>query len=86
MQEVVTLECTEAKKEGKPALDNQNVDYSEAEFEKILAARRDLRSQASFVKPDEPELLKNIEQWRMDQAYQRTKSRRPDLLINDDEF
>ena len=59
----VSPDIIDAEKEGKPALDIQNVDYSEAEFEKILAARRDLRSQASFVKPDEPELLKNIQQW-----------------------
>ena len=59
----VSPDIIDPEKEGKPALDNQNVDYSEAEFEKILAARRDLRSQASFVKPDEPELLKNIQQW-----------------------
>ena len=59
----VSPDIIDPEKEGKPALDNQNVDYSEAEFEKILAARRDLRSQASFVKPDEPTLLKNIQQW-----------------------
>jgi len=46
---------------------------------------------AEFMGLKVPEVLlsghfKNIEQWRMDQAYQRTKSRRPDLLINDDEF
>jgi hypothetical protein len=59
----VSPDIIDPEKEGKPALDNQNVDYSETEFEKILAARRELRSQASFVKPDEPELLKNIQQW-----------------------
>ena len=46
---------------------------------------------AEFMGLKVPEVLlsghfKNIEQWRMDQAYQRTKSRRPDLLVNDDEF
>ena len=59
----VSPDIIDPEKEGKPALDNQNVDYSEAEFEKILAARRELRSQASFVKPDDPELLKNIQRW-----------------------
>jgi tRNA (guanine37-N1)-methyltransferase len=38
-----------------------------------------------------PEVLlsghfKNIENWRQEQAYQRTKSRRPDLLTDDDEL
>jgi tRNA (guanine37-N1)-methyltransferase len=46
---------------------------------------------AEFMGLKVPEVLlsghfKNIEKWRMDQAYQRTKSRRPDLLIDDDEL
>lgn len=59
----VSPDIIDPEKEGKPALDDQSVDYTEAEFEKILAARRENRSQAPYVKPDEPQLLKNIEQW-----------------------
>ena len=59
----VSPDIIDPEKEGKPALDDQSVDYSEAEFEKILAARRENRSQSPYLKPDEPQLLKNIEQW-----------------------
>ena len=59
----VSMDIIDPEKEGKPALDAQGVDYSETEFEKILAARREKRSQALFVRPDEPELLKNIQKW-----------------------
>ena len=59
----VSPDIIDPEKEGKPALDAQSVDYSEAEFEKILAARRDLRTQAPYLKPEDPELLKNIQRW-----------------------
>lgn len=59
----VSMDIIDPEKEGKPALDAQGVDYSETEFEKILAARREKRSQALFVRPEEPELLKNIQKW-----------------------
>lgn len=59
----VSMDIIDPEKEGKPALDAQGVDYSETEFEKILAARREKRSQALFVRPEEPELLKNIQMW-----------------------
>ena len=46
---------------------------------------------AEFMGLKVPEVLlsghfKNIEEWRMEQAYQRTKSRRPDLLLEEDEL
>lgn len=46
---------------------------------------------ADFMGMKVPEVLlsghfKNIEDWRQEQAYQRTKSRRPDLLTDDDEL
>ena len=46
---------------------------------------------ADFMGMKVPEVLlsghfKNIEDWRQEQAYQRTKTRRPDLLINEDEL
>ena len=59
----VSPDIIDPEKEGKPALDAQGVDYSEAEFEKILAARRDLRTQNPYTKPEDPELLKNLQRW-----------------------
>ena len=46
---------------------------------------------ADFMGMNVPEVLlsghfKNIEDWRQEQAYQRTKTRRPDLLFDDDEL
>lgn len=46
---------------------------------------------ADFMGMKVPDVLlsghfKNIEEWRQEQAYQRTKSRRPDLLIGEDEL
>ena len=46
---------------------------------------------ADFMGMKVPEVLlsghfKNIEDWRQEQAYQRTKTRRPDLLFDDDEL
>jgi tRNA (guanine37-N1)-methyltransferase len=46
---------------------------------------------ADFMGMKVPDVLlsghfKNIEDWRQEQAYQRTKSRRPDLLFDDDEL
>jgi tRNA (guanine37-N1)-methyltransferase len=46
---------------------------------------------AEFMGRKVPEVLlsghfKHIDDWRMEQSYQRTKSRRPDLLIGDDEL
>lgn len=59
----VSPDIIDPEKEGKPALDAQGVDYSEAEFEKILAARRELRTQKPYTKAEDPELLKNIQRW-----------------------
>jgi tRNA (guanine37-N1)-methyltransferase len=46
---------------------------------------------ADFMGMKVPDVLlsghfKNIEDWRQEQAYQRTKIRRPDLLFDDDEL
>ena len=46
---------------------------------------------ADFMGMKVPDVLlsghfKNIEDWRLEQAYQRTKSRRPDLLFDEDEL
>lgn len=54
------------EKEGKPALEAQGIDYSETEFDKILAAKREKQSIQFTVKPDDPELIQNIAEWIAD--------------------
>ena len=51
------------EKEGKSSLDTQKVDYSEEKFQTILAAKREKQSIEPFNKPEEPELIVNIQGW-----------------------
>lgn len=52
-----------AETEGKNALDDQGIDYSEGEFDKILAEKREKQSIPLYEKMAEPELLRNISAW-----------------------